>query len=140
MTRRRGLPFLVALFAIAATAGACAFGPAATFEQGVEHLPGPGYIHLVTQPATAETDLTVVLIMSDGADSSVSTSVVAGDPVVVDRTTLPGAYGVRMNGTPCEGRIPVQGDRQTDVVVRLATDGCTIAVRAIHDPEEMRPP
>lgn len=137
MAQRRGLPFLVATAAIA---GACAFGPAATFEQGVERLPGPGYIHLVTQPATVETDLTFVLIVTDGTDSSVSTTVAAGDPVVVDLTTLPGPYGMRVNGTACEGRFPVQGDRETDVVVRLATDGCTIAVGAIHDPEEMRHP
>ena len=133
----RGPQFLVAIVAIAA---ACAPGPGGTFEQGVEHVPGPGYIHLVTQPASAQIDLTFVLIVTDGTDSSLSTTVAAGDIVAIDLTALPGAYGIRMNGTACQGRFPVEIERQTDVVVRTGTDGCDTAVGGIHDPEEMRRP
>lgn len=128
------------LIGILVVAGACAPGPGGTFEQGVEHLPAPGYIHLVTQPAIAQIELTFVLIVTDGTDSGVTTRVAAGDPVAIDLTTPPGAYAIRMNGTVCQDRFPVEADRETDVVVRIATDGCATAVGGIHDPEEMRHP
>lgn len=131
-------PILVAILAV--LVGACLPGASATVEPGVEHLPGPGYIHLETQPSSAEIALTFVLIVSDGNDSSVSTTVAAGDRVAIDLTTLPGAYGIRMNGQVCQNRFPVEEDRHTEVVVRITADGCATAVKEIRDAEEMRNP
>lgn len=133
---RRALHLVVVL----AVAGACVSGPAATFEQGVEHQPGPGWIRLEAQPAIAEIDLTFVLIVPGDEDSSRSDTIAAGDPVAVSIITLPGVHAIRMNGTACQGRFPVEEDKETDVVVRITADGCATAVRGIHDMEEMRHP
>ncbi len=135
----RGLRMPSLLVGVAVVLGACVPEAGATFEQGVEQQPGPGYIHLVTQPATAEIELTFRLIVG-GEDSSRTTTIAAGEVVDVDLTTLPGAYGMRMNGTACDGRFPVEAERVTDVVVRITANGCAMSVGAIRDAEEMRPP
>lgn len=128
------------MVAAAALVVACAPQVGGTFEQGVERLPGPGYIHLVTQPATSEIALTFTLIVPDGTDSQVHTTVQPGEAAAVDLTALPGAHAIRMNGVACDGRFPVEGDRVTEVVVRITLDGCSTAVAGIRDAEEMRQP
>ena len=141
MRRLARVPPLLAALLVGAVAGACAtFEVGATFEQGVEHLPGPGYIHLVADPPIAEIELTFVLITPGDSDSSVSTTIAAGEPVVVDLTTLPGIFAMRMNGTACDGRFPVQEERVTDIVVRVTIDGCATTVSGIRAVPEMVPP
>ena len=127
--------------AMSAGLGACrSAGTAVTFEPGVEHLPGPGYIHLVTNPATLDVDAIFTLIGPDGADSTVHAAIAAGTPVVVDLTTLPGPHAMRMDDTACDGRFAVQSEQVTEVVVRITTDGCSTTVSGIRDAEEMRQP
>jgi hypothetical protein len=136
MPRSTRLPLLITILALA---GGCTPGPAGTFEQGVEHQPGPGWIRVVTQPASADIDLTFVLI-AGGEASSIVNTVPAGDVFAIDLIALPGAHGISLNGTTCENRFPVEEDRQTEVVVRITADGCATAVKGIRDAEEMRNP
>jgi hypothetical protein len=129
----------LALVAVTVVLGACTPQVGATFEDGVEHLPGPGEIHLVTDPPIAGIELAFVVIQS-GGDSSVTTTIAAGEPVVVDLTTLPGIFAMRMNGTACDGRFPVQEGRMTDIIVRITLDGCATTVSGIRAIPEMVPP
>jgi hypothetical protein len=95
---------------------------------------------LVTNPPTLEGDAILTLIGPDGIDSSVHTTIPAGSPVMVDLTTLPGAHAMRLNGTACDGRFPVQEERVTDIVVRITLDGCATTVSGIRPMPEMVPP
>ncbi len=137
---RGGLRPLGALSLALAVVGSCSPQAGATFEEGVERQPGPGWIHVVTQPASAEIDLVFVLTDSAGDDSSIRTVVAAGERAAFDLITLPGPRAIRMNGDLCQNRFPVEEDRQTEIVVRITADGCATAVIRIRDAEEMRQP
>ncbi len=140
MRRVARTPQLLAALLVGAVAGACRLEVGATFEQGVELQPGPGRVHLVADPPIAEIELKFVMTKPGDSDSSVVTTIAAGEPVVVDLWTLPGVHGMRMNGTACDGRFPVQEERVTDVVARITVDGCVTTVTGIHPfPEIVAP-
>ncbi len=132
MRRPARVPQVVAGLLAAAVAGACTLEVGATFKQGVENQPGPGRVHMVAEPPTAEIELKFVMTVPGDSDSTVVTTIAAGEPVVVDLWTLPGVFGMRMNGTACDGRFPVQEERVTDVVARITLDGCATTVTGIH--------
>ncbi len=126
-------PQVFALLLLAAVAAACArLEVRATFEQGVELQPGPGRVHLVADPPTAEVESTFVLFTPGDSDLTVVTTIAAGERVVVDLWTLPGVFSMRMNGTACDGRFPVQEERVTEVMARITVDGCATTVTGIH--------
>ena len=140
MRRLGRVPPLLAALLAGAVAGACTLEVGATFQQGVELQPGPGRIHLVVDPPIAEIELKFVLISPGDSDSSVITTIAAGEPVVVDLWTLPGVFAMRMNGNACDGRFPVEEERVTDVVARITLDGCATTVTGIRPFPGIVPP
>ena len=107
--------------------------PLPTFREGFEAIPGPGYIHLITEPPTAPRRLTIGSAGDDGQASSITQTFADGSLVVVDLTHLPGASSILVDGVGCDGAIPVEVDRETDVVLRLLPDRCTVTVLRIHE-------
>lgn len=74
---------------------------------------------------------------SDGEESRVNDTFAAGQTIVFDGTGFPGPRGLTVCGIRCDGRIPIQLDLITEVVLDIRDDGCTVRVvglRAVDEP------
>jgi hypothetical protein len=112
----------------------CGFpqGLTATFQPGVEALPGPGYFHLIAEPDRAESAIDIRSVGSDGVESRVVNSFQSGEVVEVDGTAFPGPRGLTVAGVECEGRFQVVQEMVTEVVLHMREDGCELTVVRIH--------
>ena len=106
--------------------------PSPTFQDGVEALPGPGYFHVVGDPAVAQRSFVIHSLLPDGEESGVSDTMTDGRPVEFDGVTFPGQVGLIVDGVRCDGRFPIESDRMTEVVLHLADDGCRVTSGAVH--------
>ena len=101
--------------------------PPATFEAGVEHLPGPGYVEVIGDPERARKDFVITFGDDEGnVFSDQKTTVRAGDVVQAGSTGLPGRERVLVDGRPCLGWFDFVEDATTTVQLRLTGDGCEI--------------
>lgn len=110
---------------------------AATFRAGTEALPGAGYFHVVGNPAAARRAVSIRSFGSDGEESRFNDTFAAGQIILFDGTGFPGPSGLTVNGIRCDGRIPIQLDLITDVVLDIRDDGCAVRVvglRAVDEP------
>jgi hypothetical protein len=113
---------------------ACEPPAPATFEHGVEHVPGPGFMHIEGDPITIDRSITVRFVGSDGEASAVSVSIPAGQRLVIDHVALPGDEGLMIDGTRCAGTFPIVTDVETDVRLQLSADGCRVESLGTHPP------
>ena len=129
---------LVVVFA-AMTAG-CEVLPEAdrTFEPGVEHL-GAGTVHFVADPPKATTSVEVRLQTQDGTPSEVASTFAVGSVIEDTAWAVPSRHGLIVNGRPCEGAFEIEGDRTTEVTIRLRGELCSVTVTSIH-PLATNPP
>jgi hypothetical protein len=91
-----------------------------------ETMPGPGGVHLTSDPARAPTAMSIRYVGDDGTPSRVSDEFARGEPVVVDRSSLPGTYAIEVNGETCQGSFAITTDGWTDVVLVLTDAGCLV--------------
>lgn len=122
------------------TAGACGLlpPPERTFEPGVEHL-GAGTVHFVADPPTATTSVEVRLRTQDGSPSDVASRFAVGSVIEDSAWSVPGRHGLIVNDRPCDGAFEIEGDRTTEVTIRLRGDLCSVTTTAIH-PQATNPP
>ncbi len=135
-SRRR----LVLVGAFAAMTAGCGILPVAdrTFEPGVEHL-GAGTVHFVADPPKATTSVEVRLQAQDGSASDVASRFAVGSVIEDTAWSVPGRHGLIVNGRPCDGAFEIDGDRTTEVTIRLRGELCSVTVTAIH-PQATNPP
>ncbi len=105
-----------------------------TFVPGVEEQPGPGVAQLVGDPANALERIVISIVNAQGEEASPLTdkTFAAGDTIDARWWSLPGAYGIRVNGLDCAGTIRFESDRQTNVVLRLSSDTCSAETTSIE--------
>lgn len=106
--------------------------PSPTFQDGTEALPGPGYFHVVGDPAIAARSYVVRTLLPNGELSGTGDRLVAGQPIGFEGVTFPGEVGLAVDGTTCDGRFAVELDLVTEVVLHLTGDGCQVTAGAIH--------
>lgn len=121
-------------------AGGCSLLPEAdrTFEPGVEHL-GGGTVHFVADPPKATTSVEVRLLSQDGFPSDVASRFAIGEVIEDTAWSVPSHHGLIVNGRPCGGAFEIEGDRTTEITIRLRGDLCSVAVTSIH-PLATNPP
>jgi hypothetical protein len=126
--RRLGL-----VAAIAAMTAGCGLVPVAdrTFEPGVEQL-GAGNVHFVADPPKATTSVEVRLRTQDGSPSDVASRFEVGSLIEDTAWSVPGRHGLIVNDRPCDGGFEIEGDRTTEVTIRLRGDLCSVTVTAVQ--------
>lgn len=70
----------------------------------------------------------------DGVPSQVSDTISVGEPVVIDRASLPGTHTLSVNGATCLGTFEVTTDLETDLVVHLSSERCETSTLRTHAP------
>ena len=127
----------VALALLSFAVASCSLyaSPSPTFQEGTERLPGPGYFHVIGDPAVAEAAFVVRNFGEDGEESGVSDSFRVGQSVELDGARFTGQVGLTVDGTRCDGRFPVVPERVTEVVLHIDADGCRVTVVTVHDVE-----
>ena len=105
--------------------------PSATFEQGAEHLPGPGVVEITGDPSVAPSPLTVEYVLSDGSIAPAPETINAGDAISLSTWGNPGLQRLRVNGTVCAGSYSIESDRRTEVTLRVGPGGCQTVVKGI---------
>lgn len=108
--------------------------PGATFQEGVELVPGPGFLLIRVDPPDAvgsrqievrgdEPDSRMVLFASHrGADRFVS------------GLALPSTLTAWVDGLRCEGSIDVFTDVEYDATLTIDVDTCSLVVTLTHRP------
>lgn len=136
----RSLGRLAMRSALAVTTAGCGMLPATdrTFEPGVEHL-GAGTVHFVADPPKATTSVEVRLRTQDGSSSDVASTFAVGYVIEDTAWSVPGRHGLIVNDRPCDGAFEIEGDRTTEVTIRLRGDLCSVTVTAIR-PQATNPP
>jgi hypothetical protein len=119
---------------VAAIVVACDPIARGTTAPGSETLPGPGFFHLEGDPLVADRTLIFRSVGPDGVPSSVTDTIQPGERTVVDRTSLPGPRTLVVGDLSCIGTFTVMADREIDVVVRITSNSCEVAVERVHAP------
>lgn len=125
----------VAVTVIGLVLGACGLLPPVggdTFQDGSESIPGPGYYTGVAEPVSVAEAITVESFGEDGTKIPAEHLFAAGQAIEFDGIGLPSQRGLAVNGTPCEGRIPITTDMVTEVVLHLGPGTCEVTVTRIR--------
>jgi len=122
----------IGLIVAAGLLAACDPSSDATVEAGVEHVPGPGYLHIEADPVVLDRAITVRFFGSDHQPSGVVIRVPAGQRIVIDHTSLPGEEGLIVDAQSCGGTVPVVLERETDVRLELGAGGCKVFALETH--------
>jgi len=85
-------------------------------------------------PEVAESRLVVRNFGPDGVESARSETFEVGEKVAFDGAALTAPRGLTVNGARCDGTFPLATDRETDVVLTIAGDGCAVTVVTVHVP------
>ncbi len=121
--------------AVAVLAGGCAGGPVplATYEEGVEHMPGPASIRISSDPASPEVAVRVDVTGPDDPRYLRSHAFPAGGAVVGDIPVSEGRYRVAGQGGACTIDLVLGPEQEADVVITPdASSGCTLGMVALH--------
>lgn len=119
----------LAVALLSACAPMAVASPSATLH---EAIPAPGDFHLISDPRAAPLNLLLRYFGEDGEPSLASDEFVAGQLVVVDRSSLPGARGVITNGESCDGRFELVAGTEVDILLLLRGSPCGIEVLGSH--------
>jgi hypothetical protein len=103
-----------------------------------EAIPAPGSFHLTSDPSRAPRALSLRYVDEGGNPSGVSDEFLAGAVVVVDRSLLPGAQAVQVNGQVCDGRFAIVTGIETDLVLVVTDAGCRVVTTGSHAEGELQ--
>jgi hypothetical protein len=103
--------------------------PGQTFEQGVEHLPGPAsYVVAVEPPSAADAKIEMLM------DETVTHMFPAerGEARYLTGIGLPSTLTARVDGRPCDGAIVIGEDLEADATLSVMADGCDLRLVLLH--------
>jgi hypothetical protein len=110
--------------------GGCApadASPAATFEDGVEHMPPPASVRLVGE-SPAPRDMVVAFVTDQGdVLEEQQTRVARGDSIEAGVTSGRGRLRATVDGTVCLGWLDLVDNMTTVARLRLTADGCEVS-------------
>jgi hypothetical protein len=123
-----------AMIALPLLAAGCGGTVGMTFEPGAEAQPGPGVAHLAGDPAEAPGPLVISFVTASGDPFDPVTDKVFARRQTIEGETfsLPGTYGVLVNGAACEGEFTLVSNRRTNLVLHLSGDQCRVEVVSIE--------
>jgi hypothetical protein len=99
-------------------------------QPGVNEPPLPGSMHIQSEPPQAPESVTL-RYLSPGV-SGVYHEFAQGETVLVVFSSLPGEYGVQVNGQACDGRFTIETRVETDVLLVLGAGSCRLEVLGSH--------
>lgn len=116
--------------------GACALSPGVprTHEPNTENLPPIGGIYLTSNPEVVDHAVTIGYAVTGGDTARISDPVPAGTRLSIMRTFAAGSHDLLVDGASC-GTFVIEADRETDIVLSIMVDGCTLTVTRIHGAE-----
>ena len=103
--------------------------PGRTFEDGVEHLPGPASYVVAVEPPAA-TDAKIELLM----DETVTRMFPAenGEARYLTGISLPSTLTARVDGRPCDGAIVIGENLEADATLSVRANGCDLRLDLLH--------
>ena len=116
-------------------------GPTATAPppNGNEGAPGPSYVHITGEPAVADDRLVFGYVLPDGAASSVTDVVEAGEKIEIDRTSQPGRHQLLVNGAMCANPYTLVVGQTVSIVVHIDRSGCRVEAGVAGGGEDASP-
>ena len=121
---------LVAVVAMVGLVAGC--GEAArTFEDGVEHLPGPASFVVRIDPGAAA-DTSQIEFTAYDDEPMRAFSARRGVERYFAGTTLPSTLQARVDGAACRGSIELLEDLEADATLTIAADGCQLRLDLVH--------
>jgi hypothetical protein len=98
----------------------------------VEAMPPAAFLHLVGDPPTAARPIVVKFAAEDGDRSGQSFAFVEGQPVVIDRTSIPEIVSAWVDEVACAGSLRVVGQREIDGILTVGEDECALVATRNH--------
>ncbi len=102
-----------------------------TFEEGVEHLPGPSSFVVRIEPTAAADRLAITFSAYDG--DVVETHLAQRDERrYVIGTTLPSTLRAQVDGVDCDGEIDLPENTEADATLTIEATGCDLRLDLLH--------
>jgi hypothetical protein len=102
------------------------------FIDGTEGVGAIGYFHGVGDPTQAQATVRVGSFGNDGIPSEVTHNFSTGDTIDFEGVGYVGSRGILVDGQECEGSIPIEQERVTEVVLHLGNGPCRVTVIGLH--------
>jgi hypothetical protein len=120
----------IVLAGVASTAllGCAAYSPSATFQDGVELVPGPAHFVIRIEPPEASPRVA----FSGYGDTVVLFAASHGDERYLLGTDLPSTLQARVDGHDCTGSIEMVTDMEYDGTLRIDRDTCSLTLDRSH--------
>ncbi|HET8784741.1 MAG TPA: hypothetical protein VFM38_03840 [Candidatus Limnocylindrales bacterium] len=125
----RGKSF-VALTLALFVASACGTGIGATFEPGVEHVPGPGSFVVKVVPGDAVDDRRIRF--SAYGDHTVLFVAHRGDDRYLLGGDLPSTLRAHVDGADCSGSVDLVSDMESDATLTIDGQRCDLRLDLSH--------
>ena len=109
---------------------ACASGIGATFEPGVEHLPGPGSFVVKVVPGAAVDDRRIRF--SAYGDHTALFVAHRGNDRYLIGTDLPSTLRAHVDGADCSGSIDLVSDMESDATLTIDGERCDLTLDLSH--------
>ena len=123
-------PLLVASMVGLVVLAGCDTGIGATFEPGVEHIPGPGTFVVKVVPGRALDDRRIRL--SAYGDHTVLFVAHRGDDRYLIGMDLPSTLRAHVDDSDCSGSIDLVSDIEYDTTLTIDGEGCELRLDASH--------
>jgi hypothetical protein len=126
--RPRRIRFLSVALPLVGAVAACAM-PGATFEPGVEQVPGPAFCVVAVEPPQAA-DAKIELLM----DGTVTRMFPAerGEARYLTGLSLPSTLTARVEGRECDGAIVIGENLEADATLSVTVEGCDLRLDLLH--------
>ena len=135
--RRRVFCGLVVGATAAALAASCTGLPKATFEQGVERMPGYASVWLTSEPGTAQVPVLVAMTSPDDPGLLFQHTFVAGVALRGHFATSEGRYRLVARGDGCAIDVVLGPGELAEVVLTLDGDAaCTMRIARVRNMDE----
>lgn len=104
---------------------------ARTFEDGVEHLPGPATFVVRVDPGAAADASEIEFLAYDDAPMRTSPAR-RGAERYLTGITLPSTLRAHLDGVACRGSIDLMEDLEVDATLTVVAGGCELRLDLVH--------
>ena len=105
--------------------------PGATFEEGVEHIPGPGNFVVRVEPSEAIDERSIVFTAYED-HPTVLFRARRAEHGFLSGLDLPSTLRASVDGIPCAGSMELVSDMEADGTLRVDADSCALALDLQH--------
>ena len=131
LPHRRLVPTTPVLLLLTSALVGCGFGQPTQSEPSSVGEQLPGSVHVESDPAQAPRPVEIQHVWG-GDVSRRSHQFSQGQTISYVASTLPGQVGLVLNGTTCAGQFGITASTETDVLLILEGEACSVEVLGSH--------